>query len=785
MKTKMKNITLTILMALAFVSINAQDLTQTIRGKVVDEDSEALTIGAHVIVIGSDPFLGTATNLHGDFKIENVPVGRVDIKITSLGYEDKIIPNILVTSGKEIVLDIKISESVSQLAEVTVSAKKSKAENLNEMAMVSAKAFTVEETKRYAGAIDDPARMVSAFAGASEHPSGSNEIVVRGNSPRGILWRLEGVEIPNPNHFAEEGSTGGPINALNSAMLANSDFYSGAFAPEYGNAYSGVFDMKLRNGNNEKREYSFSAGVLGIDFTAEGPMVKGKPASFLVNYRYSTLSLLDKVNLVDFQGVPRYQDASFKLLFPTKNAGVLTVFGLGGISNIHQEDKDEEDENIVYSDNDFGARLGVVGVSHMYLLNSKTYIKNTISLATTLTEGNEQKLDDYGDYFTNYDASYNKTAIKISSVISNKINSKNRLLSGIIYTRKSYNMISKYHDYDLDMLYTGLDSKGNTGLLQAFTTWKYRINKDVTLVSGLHYTQLLLNSNFSVEPRASIKWQITPGQSITAGFGVHSKVETTSIYMANVMDDNNQYYQPNKNLEFAKARHYVLGYNNMFTRNLNFKVELYYQDLYNVPVVDDVDDPFSILNMLGPYTTDRMVNEGTGSNYGAELTLERFFDNNYYFLVTGSLFESKYKALDGISRNTIYNSNYVTNVLAGKEFSIGNPDKNRTLCLNARISLIGGTYYTPIDLKRSIEEGHQIDQEDKLYANRGDDIFKADLSISLRRNRPKTTQEIKLEIRNVTNSQGLVTQFYNDRKQEIEDYYQQPMFPVISYTINF
>ena len=129
----------------------------------------------------------------------------------------------------------------------------------------------MKKRKRYAGAIDDPARMVSAFAGVNGNAEGDNDIVVRGNSPRGILWRLEGVEIPNPNHFASEGATGGPINALNSNMLGNSDFYTGAFAPEYGNALSGVFDMKLRNGNNEQREYSATLSVLGTDLTAEGP----------------------------------------------------------------------------------------------------------------------------------------------------------------------------------------------------------------------------------------------------------------------------------------------------------------------------------------------------------------------------------------------------------------------------------------------------------------------------------------------------------------------------------
>ena len=784
-KQTIKNAGIAIAMSFVMITANAQNLSQTIRGQVVDEDSKTEVIGASVLVLGSQPILGSMTDMEGAFKISHVPVGRVDLKISCLGFDEKMIPNVLITAGKEIVLTIELAESVSKLEEITITSSSStgdKSETINEMAEVSAKAFTVEETNRYAGAINDPARMVSAFAGVQESPYGNNDIIVRGNSPRGILWRLEGVEIPNPNHFAGEGKTGGPINALNSAMLSNSDFYSGAFAPEYGNAYSGVLDMKLRNGNNEKREYSFSAGVLGTDFTAEGPFAKGKEASFLVNYRYATLNILDKLKLVNFQGVPKYQDASFKVYLPTEKKGVFTFFGLGGKSNILQQDKEDE---IVYATNNFGAHLGVLGINHLYVISDKTYLKNSISFSKTLTDGNQESRDEKGEYFTYYDDMFSKTATRISSTLSYKFNSKNRLVSGIIYTFNTYNMLSKYHDYNANQLFTGLETSGNTGLIQAFSSWKYRINTNLTLVSGFHFTQLLLNNNYSLEPRASLKYQLDPKQSLTAGIGIHSKVETISIYMANSNPDGNEVTQPNRDLEFAKARHYVLGYSNLISENLNFKAECYYQDLYNVPVFNDVTKPFSMLNMESSYINDKLVNEGTGSNYGTELTLERFFANNYYFLVTASLYESTFKALDGIKRKSIYDGNYAGNVLAGKEFKIGKPEKSRTLSLNARVSLIGGTRFTPIDLEQSIAEHHQVFNLEELYANKGSDIFKADLSVSLRRNKGKTSRELKCEVRNATNSRGLVSQYYNDRKQTVENLYQQPLMPLISYTINF
>ena len=254
--------------------LHGQTLTQTVRGKIVDQESRTALPGANVIVLDANNLLGSTTDVEGNFRIENVPVGRISLAITFIGYEDKVLPNILITSGKETVLDIQLKESLTMMEAIEIKSDKDKSEIANEMALTSARGFTVEETKRYAGSFNDPARMVSAYAGVDTDPSGNNSIIVRGNSPKGIQWRLEGIDIPNPNHFSDEGATGGPINTLNSQMLANSEFYTGAFAPEFGNALSGVFDMRLRKGNNEQREYSFSLGALGTDASIEGPFVK-------------------------------------------------------------------------------------------------------------------------------------------------------------------------------------------------------------------------------------------------------------------------------------------------------------------------------------------------------------------------------------------------------------------------------------------------------------------------------------------------------------------------------
>lgn len=786
MKTQALKIITAFLFITSVINSNAAiKYKQTIRGKIIDQDSRATIIGANILIIDSDPILGSSTGVDGTFRIEDVSVGRVSIQISSMGYETKVIPNIVVSSTKEVILNVELLESMVKLEDITVMGKKNRHEALNEMALVSAKSFTVEETGRYAGSLNDPARMVAGFAGVTGDAMGNNDIVVRGNSPKGILWRLEGIEIPNPNHFANEGSTGGPINALNSSMLANSDFFSGAFAPEYGNAYSGVFDMKLRQGNNEKREYSASLGVLGTEMTAEGPFKKGYAGSYLINYRYSSLDILSDMGIVDFSGVPKYQDISFKFQLPTKKAGTFSIFGLGGLSNIHQTDEDEINPEIIYSEGDFGADLGIVGLNHLYQLSDKTFLKTSVSASGTSNSSDYKSLNSNNEMQLAFKDDFINTAIKTSTCLSTKLNAKHRIKTGISYSHMGYNMMEETDFTHTGVLTSNLDTEGNTGLMQGYANWKYRITEDLTMVSGLHYMQLLINNQNSIEPRLGFKYSLNKGQSLSLGMGIHSKVEGISTYYAQLENENGQYYSPNKDLDLAKAAHFVLGYGNQINENLHFKIEAYYQHLYNVIVENNTNSSFVLNNDYDSWVNLDLNNDGTGRNYGLELTLERFYNNQFYYLATGSIYESKYTAMDGIERDSRFNGNYAANFLIGKEFNLGDPEKNRTLNINTKFSIIGGQRYTPLDLASSRTEGTSIFFEDQMYGKKADDIFQMNLGISYKRDRKKTTHEFKVDIQNVTNNQAMVLEYYNDSKKDREVAYQLPMLPNLIYTIHF
>ncbi|MBI9034962.1 MAG: TonB-dependent receptor [Bacteroidales bacterium] len=759
-----------------------QKYKQTIRGLVIDAVTKTSLPGANVILADSDPLQGSATDYEGKFRIEDVAIGRISLYVTLLGYEPKRISNLIVTSAKEVVLTIEMTESLVKLEEVTINGHKNKQEAINKMAMLSAKTFTVEETSRYAGSFNDAARMVSAYAGVSGLSFGNNDIVVRGNSPKGILWRLEGVEIPNPNHFANDGSSGGPISALNSAMLANSDFFTGAFTPEYGNAYSGVFDMKLRPGNNQKREYIFSLGALGTDITMEGPFKKAYSGSYLVNYRYSSLSLIDKMGLVDFGGVPKYQDLSFNIILPTKSKGTLSLFGLGGISSI-TTDWENDDHSLGTMEG--GSDMGVVGLKHTYPISSSWFVKNMLVANGTRINNKTLSGNNAEGMRIDYEENIENTELKYISEINGKFNSRNSFKAGLIYTQMFYSIQSQL-DRNKSGVYENLfDANGNAGRIQAFANWQHRLNEKLSFTAGSHYLHFLLNNNFSIEPRMALKWQFTPTQSFTIGGGLHSKVENLSVYLSNIYEEDLVHYEANKNLDLTKAAHTVIGYTNQFTPNLYIKLEAYYQHLYDVPVENDANSPYVLLNEMNGRSYNMLTNEGTGRNYGIELTLERFFANNYYFMITGSLYDTKFKAKDGVWNNSQYNNHFNGNFLFGKEFTLGKPEKGMILNVNTRLSYTGGMPYSPIDLERSHQERQTVINLDEYMQKYGDGIFNFNLAVGLRMNRRNTSHEIKLDIQNVLNSQATVMRYYDSYLAEIQEVPQLALLPNLMYVIYF
>lgn len=769
--------------------LQAQSITQTIRGSIVAQHVETPLPDAIVVLLNSNPLMGTYSDEHGNFKLEKVPVGTHTLRITYMGYKELTIPNIVVNSGKETVLTVVMEENIIEGQEVVITDEAQREKPLNDMSTVSARTFTVAETQKYAAAVNDPSRMALSFAGVVSADDGNNRIVIRGNAPNGLLWRMEGIDIPNPNHFSDVGSSGGGISILSAQLLANSDFMTGAFASEYGNALSGAFDLRLRRGNNEKNEWTLSAGVLGVNVAAEGPFSSNYKGSYLVNYRYSTLSILGKAGILPDDYVTNFQDLAYNIYLPTKKAGYFTLFGFGGLSDQQNEAvKDSaawEYEYEKYSST-FYSNTGAAGATHGIILNSKAYLKSAVLFSYG---GNGYKESFYSKDYTQVsdeDLGYEQKKVALSSVLNYKFDAKNTLRTGIIATNIHYELSGNSLNDSTGQMQELINSKGSTYLLQGYAQWQWKLNEIITLNSGFHYMHLVLNKTSSLEPRAAVTFKISNRQSFSAAYGLVSQIQPLGIYFAQSADAGGTVELYNQDLEFTKASHFVLSYDYLFSGDLHLKSEVYYQALFNVPVAAGVSNSFSMLNYAGgDYVTDALVNTGTGKNYGVELTLEKFLSRNYYALLSASCYESKYKGSDGIERNTRYDGNFATTITAGKDFIIAAKSKNRVLGLNAKVIYAGGFRTTPIDLHASQSSGSAVYIDEQAFSEKISDYFRGDIGISYKSNRPKATSTWSLDIQNVTNRENVYNQFYDAEKNDIVTVYQAPLIPVLNYKIEF
>jgi len=799
---KKRKLLLLLITSIAFSVFGQQaDYTQTIRGTIIDKLTQTTLPGATVIVLNTDPLMGATSDINGAFRIDNVPLGRQSIQVSFIGYHTLSISSLNLTSGKEIVVTVELEEQVQKLDEVVVTASQPKDRALNEMATVSARSFTVEETERFAGSLGDPSRMAANYAGVSMTNDSRNDIIIRGNSPIGVLWRLDGIEIPNPNHFGAVGTTGGPVSMLNNNLLSNSDFFTSAFPAEYGNAMSGVFDLNMRSGNNQKREYVGQIGFNGFEFGAEGPFKKGGKGSYIANYRYSTLDLMHAMGLEFGTGtaIPQYQDLTFKIDLPGTKWGRFSLVGLGGLSYIelHDSDKAEvdnsSDSNYDFGgvDLDYGSDMGVLGLSHLYFLSKNTRIQSFLSVQGTraTTRIDSLLFEEDGTLIPNsnyrfYDATSSEIKYSASTHLKTRFNSKNNAIFGAYYDQYNVEYADSAKDYEIDGFQQNFDMNGNISLIRGYGQWQHHFNDRLAMNTGLYAQFVDINDEFVLEPRFGLKYILDGGQSLSFGYGKHSEMMPRVYYFLQTRLDDGSYILTNRNTELLKSHQWVLGYDKLFTGNTRFKTEIYYQSLYDIPVSEALTE-FSIINTgddFGGLFPDSLVNTGSGINYGFEITMEKFLSQGYYFLATVSLFESKYKGYSETIRNTAFNGNFVLNILAGYEFKTG---KRSLITLDAKTVYAGGKRFIPIDIEESIESNSTEYDWSKAYDDKFDNYFRVDVRIGFKINGKKLNQEWALDLQNVTNHENIYRQSYNPRNQGISQDYQTGFYPMFLYRIQF
>jgi len=795
--------------------LSPRGLTQTVRGRVLDKYLD-LPLSNSVVLLSNDTTVVSAaqTNFLGDFRMDHVPLGRYKMRVFHEEYQDITILNVIVHAGKETIISIGLDESTDRVKLHPLVRRMSP---LNEMATVSPRSFDVEETSRYPGTRDDPARMVANFAGVRGVDDSRNDIIIRGNAPFGLGWRLEDVDIPNPNHFAIIGTSGGGANIINSNVLARSDFYTGAFPAEFGNAVAGVFDLQMRTGNNEHHEFKGEIGTIATEASFEGPISRQGGSSYLASFRKSSIGLIDRLGgagaihyarRFGVDAVPHFQDAAFKMQFPRSNGDQLSVFGVGGTSRIRFMESMRRPCSFSYRDYgqnvDFGSSMGVVGLHYIRNLSTSSYLKASIHLSHQGMDSDRVRV--YRDELTNEVSGFRPLYHHHSSIqdmgwavrYGRKLSARNTFKAGFQYSQYLIDIRDTLQQRPVTNASTA------TGLIRSFFQWKHAFSNTVSMVGGMNAMYFLFNQSWSADPRMAMTWQLTPRRSVSAGIGVHSQLQPLYLYFQEKENDLGQRSRINPLMGFSRNLHFTLSYQNVITENLSVRTEFYFQNLTKIPVELELSS-WSMLNQGLDFKLafpGRLVNKGTGQNYGVEFTLERTFNKGYYFLLNLSLYDSKYTGGDGVRRDTDYNGRYIFNALGGREYQF---NQRHTIGLSLRSTLAGGRRFTPIDLEASRQAEETILIDSLAYSGRHPGYFRTDFKIIWRYNRMTTAHEFRLDFQNIVpvrlgevtdiflegchhfplSTRNLLTTAYDPVSREIRSEYQLEFLPIFSYRINF
>lgn len=769
---------------------------QTVKGRVLDDISEQPLVGI-AVVVNKSGYLTTYTDVDGYYAIPNVPVGKISVLYSCMGYENVYMENVDLNSGKELVLNVVMREDVMAVDEVVITSERDKLRPVNDMASVSARTFSVADAQRYAGSMNDISRMAQNFAGVGTPNDSSNDISVRGNSPFGLLWRLEGIDIYNPNHFADGGATGGAISMLNVNSLSNSDFYSSAFPAEYMNGYSGVFDIKLREGNYDKHEFTGQVGINGVEVGLEGPFSKKSKASYMISYRYSFLGVLAYLGF-DFgtgSAVPRYQDWTVKINIPSGQKGTFSIFSIGGFGKIHIQNGESDFYNYA-DDMNNKSNMAVVGVQYQRPIGHNQSLKLSLAASTS----NFSALIDTLNPTTllmdrNQDALLQREFITLQGAHNWKINSKLSMRSGLVGKYLAYKFVS--NDYSETTYPKDVHEIGNTFQTQAYSELSYRPTQWFTVDAGVNGQFLFLNQTWNIDPRVGLTFKVNRKHEFSVGYGLHSQYQGLETYMTKMWTQSvDAKIYPNKKLDMTRAHHGVIGYQWRISPSTRLKTEAYYQYLFNLPI--DLNEPYYAIINLSGLDFDKYgrvyVSEGTGRNYGLELTFERFLSDSWYYMATVSLFDSKFSTYDyrdmnkRITYNTRYNSNFVSNLLIGREFKLTKTNTARNIWSvggDIKFAFAGGQRYIPIDLEASREQGYAVYLYDQAYESQLPFYMRADFKAWFKVNQRSVTHELGVEVRNFTNRDNIYSFRYDATKGDMSYTYQTGLLPLGYYRITF
>ncbi len=760
MKREIAIIALILLSKLSF----AQN-TGVIFGSVKDKNTQEVLIGVTLQLEGTQ--LGAVTDLDGRFKISAIPPSSYNVKVNYLGFEPQTFYNIVVTSGNSSELNVELEAASSKLKEVQITAN-TFGKRLE--SPLSIQSLTIEEIRNSPGGNYDISKVIQVLpgVGGTGGNAARNDLIVRGGAPSENIYYLDGVEVPQINHFSTQGSSGGPQGILNVSFIEDVSLSTSSFAAKYENALSSIMQIRQRDGNPEKMEGNIRLSSTELALSLEGPI--NKKTTYMLSARRSYLDFFFK--LIDLPIRPNYWDFQYKVTHKINDKTTLTAIGLGAIDEFTfavPKESDPTKEYIIRAYPSINQWNYTVGFTLKRLVENGYY---NVTLSRNMFNN---QLDQFED------ADFGNESKRTFKSVSNEIENKLRLdVNKFVNEWKfSYGLSSQYVKYNNDLFAKVAnevtDSVGGivqpavyTSFVTAIDFMKYGafasvnkkvLNEKLSLTLGLRldgnsYTASANGIKEIFSPRFSASYALTPKININATVGRYNKIPVYTI----LGYKNSAGELENSNVKNIISDHIAGGLEFLPSPSLRITAEGFYKFYSNYPV--SIEKGISLANLgadFGAIGNEAVISSGKGKSYGAELFVQQKLTKDYYITASYTFFYSKFSGLDGEYVASSWDTRNLLSLIVGKKFK-----KEWELGVKYRLS--GGAPYSPYDMPLSQSTytitGQGADDYSKLNTERLPLFNQLDLRIDKKFNYKRTTLNIYLDFKNVLMSKSVSKDYY-------------------------
>ncbi|MEI7485522.1 MAG: TonB-dependent receptor [Ignavibacteriota bacterium] len=738
-----------------------------ISGKIVDKMNQQPVIGAVIEVVGAGLKSGSDDN--GYYYLETVPTGRYSLRFTSIGYQLFVVDNVVVNSG--VITDVRAELDIIAVDEIVVEDERfTKPGDISS----SFKNLSSQEIRTAPGGFEDVGRVVQTLPGVAYVNDGRNDLIVRGGAPSENLFIVDNAYVPNINHFGSQGATGGPVSIIDLGFIREVNFITGGFSAKYGDKLSSVLEIKQREGSRIKFMTDLNLSATGFGAVLEGPIGSQKKGSWLVSARRSYLDFI--FNAAGFGFVPEYYSLQGKGVYDLDKRNYLTLNFISNLDKVkfnNTDEKKKQDNSVIIGSDQSGY---VFGAEWKSLLSSKAY--SLFNLTRTYTNFNYTGTDVNGNvYFTNkskegetslkgeYYLQALKTGQFTAGIEGKLVNFKNEIRKDtdtLYYINPETNS-----RYILDAV--NLNDNEYTYKASAFAQWTQFFANRFKVNVGLRYDYFdYINTKGYLSPRASAQVTLLHDFYLNLSYGIFYQTPSYVWLVSNTL---------NKNLEDIRADHYVAGLEYIIMPDLKASVEVYYKKYDKYPV--STTRPYFILsNSGGSFDTQNdfglepLVSAGTGNSRGIEFYVQKTLSNNYYFNINLSLFNAKYKSLDGIERSSDFDNKVLFTAFGGYQLK-----NNWTVAGKFRFA--GGRPYTPINPV----DGTLLVSE--YNSARLPDYYSLDIRVEKKWNFAKWTLNTYIDIQDITGKKNVTAYKWNKFTRQVETQNSIGVLPTIGINAMF